>query len=151
MNPLTYPLSSKPWQDDHFLDPPSEYRGAPLWCWNTDLRRDQLLRQIDYLQAMGMGGFHIHSRIGLDTEYMGQEFLDHVKACVEVAKNKNLLACLYDEDRWPSGAAGGLVVADNPEFKAQHLLLTKRKYGSFALPRLVNSLISSFPSLVLTS
>ena len=138
MNPLTYPLSSEPWKDDHFLDPPSEYRGAPLWCWNTKLRRDQLLRQIKYLQEMGMGGFHIHSRIGLDTEYMGKEFLDHVKACVDVAKDKKLLACLYDEDRWPSGAAGGLVVADNPEFKAQHLLLTKHKYGSLELPKLVD-------------
>lgn len=137
VNPLTYPLSQQEWQDGSFSNPPSEYRGAPFWCWNTQLKRDQLLRQIDSLQDMGMGGFHMHSRTGLDTPYMGQEFLENVKACVDVAKDKKLLACLYDEDRWPSGVAGGLVIADNPEFKAQHLLLTKSKYGSFELPKLV--------------
>ncbi|KAF5247577.1 hypothetical protein FANTH_6328 [Fusarium anthophilum] len=83
---------------------------------------------------MGMGGFHIHSRVGLDTPYMGVEFMDHVKVSVGAAKAKGLLACLYDEDRWPSGAAGGLVVADNPEYKAVYLLLTKREYSSFKLP-----------------
>ena len=134
MNPLRYPPSSCPWEDGHFLNPPPEYRGAPLWCWNTRLRRDQLLRQIGYFQEMGMGGFHMHSRVGLDTPYMGEEFMEHVQACVLEAKSRGLLACLYDEDRWPSGAAGGLVVADNPDFKALHLLLTKREYGSFELP-----------------
>lgn len=134
MNPLTYPSSGGPWRQDHFVDPPSEYRGAPLWCWNNKLKREQLLRQVDHLADMGMGGFHIHSRVGLDTPYLGEEFMDHVKACMLAAKSKGLLTCLYDEDRWPSGAAGGQVVVDNPDFKAQHLLLTKREYGSFKLP-----------------
>jgi hypothetical protein len=35
----------------------------------------------------------------------------------------------YDEDRWPSGAAGGLVSKANPEFRAKHLLWTSTKYG----------------------
>ncbi|VUC35348.1 unnamed protein product [Clonostachys rosea] len=126
INPLTYPLADGPWSNANFLDPPSEYRGAPLWCWNTKLDRDRLLRQIEHLRDMGMGGFHIHSRVGLDTPYMGSEFMDNVKACTQYAKENGLLSCLYDEDRWPSGAAGGLVVADRPEFKAQHLLFTKR-------------------------
>ena len=134
-NPLTYPLSRVQWQDDIFSHPPSEYRGAPFWSWNTKLRHDQLMRQIESFQQMGMGGFHIHSRTGLDTPYMGEEFLAHVKACAEVARERGLLACLYDEDRWPSGVAGGLVVADEPDYKALHLLLTKRPYGSFVLPK----------------
>ncbi|KAF5624678.1 glycoside hydrolase family 2 [Fusarium tjaetaba] len=131
---LRYFKAELAWSEDDFLNPPAEYRGAPLWCWNTKLQRNRLLRQIDQLAEMGLGGFHIHSRVGLDTPYMGEEFMGHVKASVETAKAKGLLACLYDEDRWPSGAAGGLVVAENPEFKAVHLLLTKRKYGSFNLP-----------------
>lgn len=134
MNRLRYPKAEVAWSEEDFLNPPPEYRGAPLWCWNTKLERNRLLRQIDQLAEMGMGGFHIHSRVGLDTPYMGAEFMDHVKASVGAAKTKGLLACLYDEDRWPSGAAGGLVVADNPEYKAVHLLLTKREYGSFKLP-----------------
>jgi len=43
---------------------------------------------------MGMGGFHMHSRVGLDTAYMGGEFMDIVQACVERAEAKGMLACL---------------------------------------------------------
>ena len=49
---------------------------------------------------------------GLDTEYLGSEFMRMVRACVEHAAEKNLLACLCDEDRWPSGCAGGKAVKD---------------------------------------
>lgn len=72
----------------------------------------------------------MHVRVGLDTEYLGSEFMDHVRACVEYAKRKNMLACLYDEDRWPSGTTGGLVTKGHPEFQSQHILLTRIPYGS---------------------
>lgn len=78
---------------------------------------------------MGMGGFHMHSRVGLDTEYLGTEFMEMVKACTDHAKKEGLLACLYDEDRWPSGCAGGLVTKENPDFESQHILLTETRYG----------------------
>ncbi|EWZ79876.1 hypothetical protein NW765_010369 [Fusarium oxysporum] len=133
MNRLRYPKAEVAWSEEDFLNPPPEYRGAPLWCWNTKLDRSRLLRQIDQLAEMGIGGFHIHSRVSLDTPYIGAEFMDYIKVLVGAAKTKGLLACLYDEDRWLSGAARGLVVADNPEYKAVHLLLTKREYGLFKL------------------
>jgi hypothetical protein len=129
-NPLAYPKSRSEYDPQLFLKPSAEYRGAPLWAWNTKLDRDLLLRQIDHMEEMGMGGFHMHVRVGLDTEYLGNEFMDHVRACVEYAKGKNMLACLYDEDRWPSGAAGGLVTKGHPEFQSQHILLTRVPYGS---------------------
>ncbi|KAF4438396.1 glycoside hydrolase family 2 [Fusarium acutatum] len=100
MNRLRYPKAELAWSEEDFLNPPAEYRGAPLWCWNTKLERGRLLRQIDQLAEMGMGGFHIHSRVGLDTPYMGEEFMEHVKASIGAAKAKGVLACLYDEDRW---------------------------------------------------
>ena len=95
-----------------FRNPTSEYRAAPFWAWNCKLSKEQLLRQIDQIQAMGMGGFHIHSRVGLDTEYLGKEFMDCVKSCCSKAKAEGMLCRLYDEDRWPSGSAGGFVTKD---------------------------------------
>ena len=41
-----------------------------------------------------MGGFHMHVRTGLDTEYMGDEFMSIVRSCVEYAEKKEMLACL---------------------------------------------------------
>jgi hypothetical protein len=119
-----YPKNSSPAIDPAlFANPTAEYRGTPFWSWNCKLDRARLLRQIEHLKAMGMGGFHIHSRVGLATEYLGEEFLGHVRACVEKAKSENMLAWLYDEDRWPSGSAGGLVTKE-ARFRQKHLLMT---------------------------
>ncbi len=95
-----------------FRNPPSQYRGAPFWAWNCKLDKETMVRQVEYFKQMGLGGFHMHCRTGLDTEYMSDEFLDIVKACVQKAKDEKMLAWLYDEDRWPSGFAGGLVTKD---------------------------------------
>jgi hypothetical protein len=93
-NPLTYPKASEPFNSQLFKNPTTEYRGCPLWSWNTKLEKGQMLRQIDNYEAMGLGGFHMHVRTGLDTEYMGDEFMDIVRACVEYAESKNMMACL---------------------------------------------------------
>lgn len=95
--------------DEMFQNPTNEYRGAPFWAWNHTLKKEDLLRHLDYFEQMGMGGFHIHSRTGLGTPYLGEEFLNCVKACAGRAKEKGMFTYLYDEDRWPSGSAGGQV------------------------------------------
>jgi hypothetical protein len=94
-NPLTYPKSAETFSSELFKNPTNEYRGCPLWAWNTELKEDQLKRQIDNFEAMGMGGFHMHVRTGLDTDYLGSEFMDIVRSCVEYAESKGMLACLY--------------------------------------------------------
>ncbi|KAL3292642.1 glycoside hydrolase family 2 [Colletotrichum asianum] len=132
-NPLTYPKSTKPFSQDLFESPTTEYRGCPLWSWNGTLGKKRLLRQIDYLEEMGMGGFHMHVRTGLDTAYMGPEFMDRVRDCVDHAESKGMLACLYDDDRWPSGAAGGKVIEQYPEHKTKHILFTLHPYGTVDL------------------
>lgn len=106
-----------------FENPSSIHRGAPFWAWNTRLNQDELLWQIDRLKEMGLGGFTIHSRIGLETPYMGEEFMTLVKACVEKARRENMQAYLYDEDRCPSGTAGGEVTKDR-RFQGRRLVFT---------------------------
>ena len=54
----------------------------------------------------------MHSRAGMATEYLGEEFMSCVRACTEYAKKLGMKANLYDEDRWPSGFAGGYVTED---------------------------------------
>jgi hypothetical protein len=78
-NPRTsfdlFPRGREAFSDALFRAPTAEYRGTPLWSWNTKLDLDVLLRQIDHLEEMGLGGFHMHSRVGLNTEYLGEEFI----------------------------------------------------------------------------
>ena len=106
-----------------FKNPPAEYRGAPFWAWNTDLKEEELLWQIDRLKEMGFGGFFMHTRSGMSTEYLGRDFMCLVRACNRKAKEVGMLSYLYDEDRWPSGAAGGYVT-ENKAFRQQMIVLS---------------------------
>lgn len=118
-----YPEAVQPWSDAVFADPPAVYRGAPFWSWNCRLERERLLGQFDALLAMGLGGGHIHPRTGLATPYLGEEFLGHVLASVEHAAERGAKVWLYDEDRWPSGFAGGLVTSD-PRHRVKALVFS---------------------------
>lgn len=113
-----------------FQNPTSEYRGTPFWAWNTRLTTEKLHKQIEMLKKMGMGGFHMHVRTGMDSPYLDEEFMGHIKDCIAKAKEEHMLAWLYDEDRWPSGAAGGKVTAGKPENACKSLLFTIQPYTS---------------------
>ncbi len=107
---MLYEKNNAPVLDkDLFANPTSEYRGAPFWAWNCKLKKDVLLRQIEYMKEMGFGGFNMHTRSGMDTPYLGEEYMDMIKACRDKAKEEGMYAWLYDEDCWPSGFAGGFV------------------------------------------
>lgn len=94
---------------ENWSNPTREFRAAPFWAWNGKLEEPELRRQIKLFKSMGLGGFFMHSRVGLDTPYLSEEWFKLVNACIDEAKKQGLDAWLYDEDRWPSGAAGGLV------------------------------------------
>ncbi len=113
-----------------FKNPPAKFKGAPFWGWNGKMDKAELESQIETFKKMGFGGYHIHPRSGMDTEYMGEEYMSLVKACVEKGKSEGMYTYLYDEDRWPSGFAGGLVT-ENPEYRARHLLLTTVSYEEY--------------------
>lgn len=106
-----------------FENPPAEYRGAPFWAWNTDLDEKELLWQIEQLKEMGFGGFFMHTRAGMSTEYLGKDFMRLIRACNEKARKMGMFSYLYDEDRWPSGAAGGYVT-ENKSFRQQTIVLS---------------------------
>ena len=113
-----------------FSDPPSEYRGAPFWAWNCAIEKETLDEQIEIFRKMGMGGYHVHVRTGMATPYLSDEFMDLVRHCVDRGREKHMLTWLYDEDRWPSGTAGGKVTHDHPEFCMMNLLWTPHAYGT---------------------
>lgn len=108
-----------------FASPPAIDRGAPFWSLNGRLDADRMVRQFGVYAEMGIGGMHLHPRTGLSTEYMGEEFLACIRASVDEAERRGMHAWLYDEDRWPSGFAGGLVTAQL-EHRIRHLRITRR-------------------------
>ena len=95
--------------------PDKEFRSAPFWGWNAFLDRENLEFQIGEMKKEGMGGFFVHSREGLETPYLSGEWMDALALCVDKASEEDLEVWIYDEDKWPSGSAGGMVSRRNPD------------------------------------
>ncbi|MDI9470566.1 MAG: hypothetical protein QM296_10210 [Bacillota bacterium] len=125
---MLYPESLNNWSPDQFADPAAVYRGTPFWAWNTALDAEELKRQMDGFRQMGFGGAHLHVRDGLQIPYLSDEFMEIVRSTVEHCHETGMLAWLYDEDRWPSGFAGGLVTRDHC-YRARRLVLTRSPAG----------------------
>lgn len=124
---MLYPKNSEKILDKElFKNPSNEYRGAPFWAWNCELDKEEVISQTHIFQEMGFGGYHAHVRSGLDTEYLGEDFNGCIRASAEEAKKMGMQLYLYDEDRWPSGYAGG-IVTKNPRYSARFLRFTTRK------------------------
>lgn len=115
-----------------FENPDSFYRSFPFWSWNGKLEAEELVRQVRLMHEAGVGGFFIHSRDGLETEYMGGEWMACVKAVVAEARTLGMYAWLYDEDRWPSGTAGGRVTSCGDAYRCKGLTLEVTEVSEYA-------------------
>ena len=63
---------------------------------------------IKMMHEQGIGGFFMHARGGLLTEYLSKEWFEVTEACVKAAERLGMNAWAYDEDGWPSGFGGCL-------------------------------------------
>lgn len=88
---------------------PMEYRPVPFWSWNEKLTVSETEEQIDRMHAAGMGGFFMHARGGLQTEYMGEEWFENIAAAAKKAAACGMHPWAYDENGWPSGFGNGAV------------------------------------------
>ncbi len=107
-----------------FKNPGSEYRAKPFWSWNGKLSKEEIKRQVKILKEMGFGGYFMHSRVGLITEYLGDEWFDIINACSEYGDELGMENWIYDEDRWPSGTAGG-IVTEKKEYRQKFIKMNK--------------------------
>ncbi|MDF2685930.1 MAG: hypothetical protein K0S55_1111, partial [Clostridia bacterium] len=106
------------------------YSAKPFWAWNGKLKKEELIRQIYIMKDMGFGGFFMHSRTGLETEYLGEEWFELINACADEAEKLDMEAYIYDEDRWPSGSAGGIATI-NKKYRMKYIrvnLINKRDF-----------------------
>jgi hypothetical protein len=111
--------------EDGFLDPPKEYSMAPLWSWNGRLEPEELKRQIDQMVEKGVYGAFMHAREGLDqteTPYFSEGWWNAVQTCVHHGERTGFKTWIYDEDKWPSGSAGGRTIARDPEHNRAKVL-----------------------------
>ena len=104
-----------------------EYKSIPFWSWNNEIKEENLLQQIEDMKSVGIGGFIMHARTGLKTEYLGEKWFSCISACLKKAKELGLEAWIYDENGWPSGFVNGKLLK-NEEFRAQFLEYDVKEY-----------------------
>jgi len=90
----------------------NEYKPLPFWSWNGDLEPERLIEQIDWMRDNGIGGYFMHARSGLVTEYLSDKWMECIKACADYGYANEMENWLYDENGWPSGFAGGKLLED---------------------------------------
>src|SRR5690554_2962524 len=97
---------------DHNNKPLADLDCGPLsfWFLNHWLEEDELVRQIGELKKKGFAGFFMHPRGGLNIPYGSGQWYQWIELCVKEARRQGMEAWLYDEDPYPSGAAGGRVI-----------------------------------------
>ncbi len=98
-----------------------KYRPVPFWSWNEKLNVEESLYQTKIMDEAGMGGYFMHARGGLQTEYMGEEWFENIGACIEECNKRGMHAWAYDEDGWPSGFGGGLVSGKGEKYWQKYL------------------------------
>lgn len=105
----------------------TEYKSVPFWSWNSALDEKELCRQIEDMQSVGIGGFIIHARTGLQEEYLGPKWFSCISACLKRARKLQMKVWIYDENGWPSGFVGGKLL-ENEAYRARFL---EYKVGAF--------------------
>ncbi|MBQ7726223.1 MAG: hypothetical protein IJT66_03670 [Clostridia bacterium] len=111
----------------------NEYRPVPFWSWNGELKSSRLREQIAEMKKAGMGGFFMHARSGLKTEYLGEKWLQAVEDSVCCAEQYDMQPWLYDENGWPSGFANRKLL-DEKENLAHYLTFSPvERYDPSAL------------------
>ena len=73
------------------------------------------------MEEVGIGGYFMHARGGLQTEYLSDEWFDNVKATVREGKKLNMESWGYDENGWPSGFGSGAVNGLGLKYQQKYL------------------------------
>ena len=102
-------------------NPQKVYRPIPFWSWNEKLDVKETRRQIQQMNKAGLGGFFMHARGGLQTEYLSDEWFNNISASIDEGDKTGMFAFGYDENGWPSGFGGGAVNSLGVEYQQKYL------------------------------
>ena len=109
-----------------FREPTPDFRSIPFWSLNDELEPAEIRRQLAAFKEGGFGGAYLHSRIGLLTPYLDDDWWRAMDAGVDACDELGIEAWFYDEDKWPSGFAGGIVPRLDAAYRARVLVRLKK-------------------------
>lgn len=91
-------------------------------------KKAKVTEYLNYIAARGFGGVvsNVCTRNYLRDEEEWQVFAHLADECERLG----LRLWLYDEDGYPSGGAGGLTIAENPDFEAKGIVMLTQPIGT---------------------
>ncbi|MCS7224399.1 MAG: hypothetical protein NZ959_07575, partial [Armatimonadetes bacterium] len=114
-----------------FQQPPAVYRPLQI-IHNFDglgPNEEVRLKVLTHLKDLGVGGLVVN--VSFNNYLRSEEQWRIFQWGMEAAKKLGFHLWLYDEEGYPSGAAGGLVLEGRPEFEARGLALVKDPTGKW--------------------
>ena len=85
----------------------SRHGSIPFWSWNDRLTDEGLRRRIRNMHDLGMRGFFMHARGGLETEYMSDEWFDAINSSIDEAKKLGKVGFLAQGTIYPDVVESG--------------------------------------------
>lgn len=104
-----------------FVRPSAGYSSGPLWVWNDRLTEGQVRGTLEDLAGQGVRQVWVHPRPGLMTPYLGRDWFQAWEWTLEEAGRRDMKVWIYDENSYPSGFAGGLVMDRMPSARGMGL------------------------------
>lgn len=90
---------------EFFLNPTTDpdYSISGFWFWNDEITDEKTKEQLNLMKRIHANQPVVHSRFGLQNEYLSQDWFDRIKSVISNCKENGQKIWLYDENNWPSG------------------------------------------------
>ncbi|MFC5648592.1 hypothetical protein ACFPYJ_05520 [Paenibacillus solisilvae] len=116
-----------------------------FWAINDALEPARLRSQLEDLKAAGLDGVIFHPRFyPNEPVYMSEDYLAIVSEIILYSKSIGMSFWIYDEDGWPSGTAGGQVMARRPDLRCEWIAWERGANGQNGIAYHYHHAVSSF-------
>ncbi len=119
---------------DNFLDPPMSFRPMPFWFLNGEMTREGTEQQITDARVLcGFGGttpiaagvlphwIDGHPCPATQPEFLSEGYFERYKELLAISQEQGMEVVLYDDVDFPSGVAGGRLLARYPQYARKYL------------------------------
>ena len=103
-----------------------DYSVSAFWFWNDLITDDKTTEQLNMMHRISADQPVIHSRFGLQNEYLSEDWFERIQSVVETCKKSGQKIWLYDENNWPSGNCSWSITKD--ERYREHFLQFETAY-----------------------
>ncbi|MBE6379644.1 MAG: hypothetical protein E7047_01800 [Lentisphaerae bacterium] len=107
----------------HYNDLPCDISPVvPWWVITGTVVRQDVICQLDDFKSKNIGEFFVYPTFGLEfPDFLTGEWFEFIRFLINECKTRGMKFWIYDELSWPSGAAGGRLLIEHPEYRMRTL------------------------------